>query len=115
RGTTLHEHSLKNVEVELPVATYIVKEYEEQVSAVQRRRLLQTILEDNQCVNKAKSHFMIPTYAIMETIERIKEITGFFQQDSPITYLGYPLYIGGQRIIYYSDLVAKVVKRISGW
>ena len=34
---------------------------------------------------------------------------------SPIIYLGCPLYIGGQRIIYYSDLVEKVIKRIAGW
>ncbi|KAG5606071.1 hypothetical protein H5410_027563 [Solanum commersonii] len=32
-----------------------------------------------------------------------------------INYLGCPLYIGGQRIIYYSELVDKVVKKISGW
>ncbi|KAH0709403.1 hypothetical protein KY284_010830 [Solanum tuberosum] len=87
------------------------------------RRSLQLIMKtlstyevvSDQCVNKEKSHFMIPTNATMETIERINEITGFSQQDNPITYLGCPLYIGGQRIIYYSDLVAKVVKRISGW
>ncbi|XP_015158216.1 uncharacterized protein [Solanum tuberosum] len=40
---------------------------------------------------------------------------GFSQKDSPITYLGCPLYIGRQRIIYYSQLVDKVAKRISGW
>ena len=33
----------------------------------------------------------------------------------PITYLGCPLYIGGQRIINFSDMVEKGIKRISGW
>ncbi|XP_049343831.1 uncharacterized protein LOC125808126 [Solanum verrucosum] len=43
------------------------------------------------------------------------EIIGFTQRESPINYLVCPLYIGRQRIIYYSDLVAKVVKKISDW
>ncbi|XP_049386507.1 uncharacterized protein LOC125850697 [Solanum stenotomum] len=39
----------------------------------------------------------------------------FQSETSPITYLGCPLYIGGQRIIYYSDLVAKITRKIFGW
>ncbi|WMV46087.1 hypothetical protein MTR67_039472 [Solanum verrucosum] len=68
----------------------------------------------DQSINKENSHFMVPTNTPMETIDMVKDITGFYQKASPISYLGCPLYIGGQRIIYYSELVAKVVKRISG-
>ncbi|XP_015168633.1 uncharacterized protein [Solanum tuberosum] len=69
----------------------------------------------DQLINKAKSHFMAPTNTPSDVILLIEEITGFSQKSSPITYLGCPLYIGRQRIIYYSELVAKVVKKISDW
>ncbi|KAK6789624.1 hypothetical protein RDI58_013424 [Solanum bulbocastanum] len=34
---------------------------------------------------------------------------------NPITNLGCPLYIGRQRIIYYSHLVEKASKKVCGW
>ncbi|XP_055802634.1 uncharacterized protein LOC129871697 [Solanum dulcamara] len=68
-----------------------------------------------QLINRDKSNFMVPSNAFNSTIRRIKKVTGFKQKDSPITYLGCPLYIGRQRIIYYSELIAKVVARIAGW
>ncbi|XP_055814708.1 uncharacterized protein LOC129884436 [Solanum dulcamara] len=68
-----------------------------------------------QLINKHKSHFMIPSNAFQSTVQRIKDITGFTQKSSPITYLGCPIYIGRQRIIYYSELIAKVVNKITGW
>ncbi|WMV24651.1 hypothetical protein MTR67_018036 [Solanum verrucosum] len=69
----------------------------------------------DQLINKEKSHFMVPENTPQENIAMIREVTGFNQKVSPITYLGCPLYIGGQRIIYYSDLVAKITRKISGW
>jgi len=69
----------------------------------------------NQLINRDKSHFMIPVDSPQDITDIIKAETGFTQKDSPINYLGCPLYIGGQRIIYYSQLVDKVAKRISGW
>lgn len=68
-----------------------------------------------QLVNRDKSHFMIPSNTPQLVIDTIKEVTGFNQQGSPMTYLSCPLYIGRQRIIYYSTMVDKVVKTISGW
>lgn len=65
----------------------------------------------DQLINKAKSHFMITDKTSQDSIEMIKEITGFSQHKSPMNYLGCPLYIGRQRIIYYSGLVDKVLKR----
>lgn len=58
---------------------------------------------------------MLPAKTPNDIVEMIKEVTEFSQKDSPITYLGCPLYIGRQRIIYFSDLVEKVVKKISCW
>ncbi|KAK6782011.1 hypothetical protein RDI58_019807 [Solanum bulbocastanum] len=82
--------------------------------------LIMSILEDyehtsDQLINKEKSHFMIPSNTSQSIIYRIQEVTGFSKKDSPITYLGCPLYIGRQRIIYYSQLVDKVSKKICGW
>ncbi|WMV45636.1 hypothetical protein MTR67_039021 [Solanum verrucosum] len=58
---------------------------------------------------------MVPVNTSQDIINNIQEVTGFSQKDSPITYLGCPLYIGTQRIIYYSKLVEKVSKMICGW
>ncbi|WMV32844.1 hypothetical protein MTR67_026229 [Solanum verrucosum] len=69
----------------------------------------------DQLINIEKSHFMIPDTTSINIISDIKEVTGFSQKASPITYLGCPLYIGRQRIIYYSHLVEKVSKKICGW
>ncbi|WMV50074.1 hypothetical protein MTR67_043459 [Solanum verrucosum] len=69
----------------------------------------------DQLINRDKSHFMLPVDCHQDIAEMIKEESGFTQKDNPISYLGCPLYIGGQRIIYYSQLVDNVAKRISGW
>ncbi|WMV32841.1 hypothetical protein MTR67_026226 [Solanum verrucosum] len=69
----------------------------------------------HQLINREKSHFMIIDTTSINIISDIKEVTCFSQNTSPITYLGCPLYIGTQRIIYYSHLVEKVSKKISGW
>lgn len=76
-----------------------------------------TMYEDtsDQLINKSKSHFMVPANTPQNTIQMIKDCTCFSQKDSSITYLGCPLYIGRQRIIYYSQLVDNVAQRISGW
>lgn len=47
----------------------------------------------DQLINREKSHFMIPSKTPYITVEIIKEVTGFNQKESPIAYLGCPLYI----------------------
>ncbi|WMV46066.1 hypothetical protein MTR67_039451 [Solanum verrucosum] len=69
----------------------------------------------NQLINRDKSHFMLHVDSPQGIAEMLKEEAGFTQKDNPINYLGCPLYIGGQRNIYYSHLVDKIAKRISGW
>ncbi|XP_059289514.1 uncharacterized protein LOC132043044 [Lycium ferocissimum] len=68
-----------------------------------------------QLINRDKSHFMVHPETSQFTIARINKVTGFNQEGTPITYLGCPLYVGRQRILYFSNMVAKVVSRIRGW
>ena len=58
---------------------------------------------------------MIPTKTPQDIIDRVKTITGFSYKESPITYLGCPLYIGVQKIIYFTGMVSKVISKIKGW
>ncbi|KAG5580329.1 hypothetical protein H5410_050956 [Solanum commersonii] len=66
-------------------------------------------------INSDKSHFMVHTSAFNSTRDRIKRITGFKQREGPLTYLGCPLFVGRPRIIYFSDLINKVLCRVTGW
>ena len=68
-----------------------------------------------QLINGDKSHFMLHSNAFTSTRDRIKRLTGFKQKQGPITYLGCLLFVGRPRNIYFSDLVNKVVGRITGW
>ncbi|XP_055822053.1 uncharacterized protein LOC129890541 [Solanum dulcamara] len=68
-----------------------------------------------QLINKDKSQFMLPLNTNPDIIDRIGRITGFKCTHGPITYLGCPLYIGRQRIIYYTGMVSKVISKIRGW
>lgn len=57
---------------------------------------------------------MLPSNSPQYVVDLIASVTGVSKKDSSINYLDCPLYIGGQRIIYYSKLVDKVIKKISG-
>ena len=63
-------------------------------------------------VNKDKIFFMVTSNTSHDIIEEIKRATGFGRKNGPINYLGCSLYIGGQMIIYFSEVVEKVIKRI---
>lgn len=66
-------------------------------------------------INKAKSHYMTPSCVFHFNVKRIHQIICFTRKESPITYLGYSLYIGRKRIMHFNDLISKVVSRIRGW
>ncbi|KAH0646562.1 hypothetical protein KY284_034446 [Solanum tuberosum] len=68
-----------------------------------------------QLINKDKSHFLLHPNAFRTTCNRIKRYTGFHQKEAPITYLGCPLFIGRPRLIYFSELISKIMNRINGW
>ncbi|XP_070025928.1 uncharacterized protein [Nicotiana sylvestris] len=81
---------------------------------------IMTILIDyedtsGQKINSSKSHFMVPSCVFHYNVTRIQQITGFTRKDSPLTYLGCPLYIGRKRIIHFNGLISQVVSRIRGW
>ena len=68
-----------------------------------------------QKVNKDKKNFMVTAKTKQDIIETIKIETSFGMKNIPITYLGCTLYIGGQRNIYYSEVVEKIIQKISRW
>ncbi|XP_019228142.1 PREDICTED: uncharacterized protein LOC109209335 [Nicotiana attenuata] len=60
---------------------------------------IMTILRDcentsGQKINNSKSHFMVPSCVFHYNVTRIQQIIGFTREDSPLIYLGCPLYIG---------------------
>lgn len=69
----------------------------------------------DQLVSKEKSHFMLTFKTSLDIIKLVKIVISILEKNSLVNYLGCPLYIGRQRIIYYSNLVAKNIMRISGW
>ena len=67
-----------------------------------------------QLINWDKSHVMLHCNAFNSTSDRIKRLTCFKQIQGPINYLGCPLFVYRPRNIYLSDLVNKVICRITG-
>lgn len=106
-----------------PKINYLNFAYETIIFTSSRSKSLKLIMkvlflyEDvfGQLINKTKGHFIMPSNAFKRSVDKVKHITGFLQKKALFTYLVYPLYFGRQRIIYFSDLVSKVVSRISGW
>ncbi|OIT28452.1 putative ribonuclease h protein, partial [Nicotiana attenuata] len=85
-------------------------------SLIKIMRILQEYEQTSgQQINKNKSHFMTDSSVFHYTNRRIHQVTGFTRKDSPITYLGCPLYICRKRIVHFNDLTSKVVSRIRGW
>jgi len=62
-----------------------------------------------QLMNKEKSQLLIPEKTPPDIIERTKAITGFSHTFGPITYLGCPLYISHQKIIYFTSWWLKLL------
>ncbi|KAK6780090.1 hypothetical protein RDI58_022274 [Solanum bulbocastanum] len=88
-----------------------------------RHRTLKLIMQtltsyeetSGQLVNREKSHFMIHTSSFHSIRDRIRRVTGFKQKEGYMIYLGYPLFVGRPRIIYFSYLINKVLNRFTGW
>lgn len=45
----------------------------------------------------------------------IKKITKFQSYPFPMQYLGCPVYCGRKKVVYYNNMVAKVVNKVQGW
>ncbi|KAL2498966.1 Uncharacterized protein Adt_24516 [Abeliophyllum distichum] len=52
---------------------------------------------------------------VLDRIHRLENLTGFWHQQQPFTYLSVPLFKGARKIFLYDDLVQKVRSRIFGW
>ncbi|XP_019266837.1 PREDICTED: uncharacterized protein LOC109244235 [Nicotiana attenuata] len=68
-----------------------------------------------QMVNKRKSSFYVPFQEDDQRITDINKITGFQWCQFPMKYLGCPIYLGRKKVVYFSDMVAKVANRMQGW
>ncbi|XP_055823323.1 uncharacterized protein LOC129891877 [Solanum dulcamara] len=68
-----------------------------------------------QLINKDKSQILIPTNTPVDIMDRVVTITGYKCTHGLMTYLGCPLYIGRQRVIYFTGIVSKVIAKIQGW
>ncbi|KAK6780085.1 hypothetical protein RDI58_022269 [Solanum bulbocastanum] len=68
-----------------------------------------------QLVNRAKSHFFLHSNAFKTTCDRIRKYTGFYHKEALISYLRCPIFLGMPKIVHFSDIINKVVNRITGW
>ncbi|XP_019241989.1 PREDICTED: uncharacterized protein LOC109222035, partial [Nicotiana attenuata] len=68
-----------------------------------------------QLINRHKSPFMTAPCVLPSAVRRIQRETSFYRKDSPLTYLGCPLYTCRIRIMYFNGLISKVLGRIKGW
>ncbi|XP_019225765.1 PREDICTED: uncharacterized protein LOC109207323 [Nicotiana attenuata] len=68
-----------------------------------------------QKLNVDKCFFVTAPNTKAGRINRIRRTTGFMDKQFPFKYLGYPIYTGRKKICYFEEMVAKIVKKISGW
>lgn len=81
--------------------------------------LMQTLKEyENtswKLINAYKIHFMLHSNAFNYIIDSIKTLIGFMKKSGSLDYLRCAVFICRPRIIYLSNLVNKVVCRITSW
>ncbi|XP_060216645.1 uncharacterized protein LOC132644105 [Lycium barbarum] len=68
-----------------------------------------------QLVNTDKSCYYIHHKVPARVNRRIKRHTKMRNGSFPFTYLGCPVFYGRRKLIYYEDLIKKVMKRILSW
>ncbi|XP_060182595.1 uncharacterized protein LOC132612322 [Lycium barbarum] len=80
--------------------------------------LMQTLSKyesiSGQQINKDKSVLAVAPNAQPEEVNRVMRITGINHKQFPIKYLGCPLYVGRKKISIFSEMIQKVVSKISG-
>lgn len=69
----------------------------------------------SQKVNHSKSSFYISSWVSNGRVEQISTLIGFRKQYPPFIYLGYPIYVGRKRAIYFQTMVDKISSYISSW
>lgn len=68
-----------------------------------------------QMVNLSKNYLYLHDKTPSAVAKRIKRVTGLTQGKFSFTNLGYPVFYGFRKIIYFEDLLRKVTKRIMSW
>ncbi|KAK4709985.1 hypothetical protein R3W88_004498 [Solanum pinnatisectum] len=72
-------------------------------------------ISSDQLVNRDKSFFFPPPRTAAQRINRIRRCTCFMDKTFPFAHLGCPLYVSRKLIVYFDNMVSKVVKRLNGW
>lgn len=63
----------------------------------------------------AKSYIYLHDNVPYAICQNVKRLTSIAQGTFPFTYLGYPVFFGRRKMIYFEDLLKKVAKRVMGW
>lgn len=66
----------------------------------------------DQLLNKEKSNYMIPSYTPSDITDRIKEITGFIQKESPFHILVVHCILGGKELSITQNWWLSWLKRL---
>lgn len=65
-----------------------------------------------QLINKAKSCFFLHEKTPLLYSIRLRTLIGIRQGNFPLTYLGYPVYYGRRKCLFFEALMRKVARRI---
>jgi len=68
-----------------------------------------------QLINSEKSSFYLHHKIDNHTVNRIKNTLDMKKCYFPITYLGCPIFYAKKRIIYFEELVKKIMRRVQSW
>ncbi|XP_070004432.1 uncharacterized protein [Nicotiana sylvestris] len=68
-----------------------------------------------QIVNRDKSYFLTTPNTIPTIIKRIRKCSGFMDNNFPFTYLGCHVYVGRKNIVFFDNMIRKIVKRLNDW
>ncbi|XP_060211975.1 uncharacterized protein LOC132639553 [Lycium barbarum] len=82
---------------------------------IMMRRLRNYEKASGQLVNTDKSCYYVHHKVSARVNSRIKIHTKMRHGSFPFTYLGCPVFYGRRRLIYYEDLIKKVMKKILSW
>ncbi|XP_060202825.1 uncharacterized protein LOC132631241 [Lycium barbarum] len=69
----------------------------------------------SQLINKNKSCVALAPKANIELIHKVVYITRMHKKEWPIKYLGCPLFVGRMKILFFSEMVQSITKRIHTW
>ncbi|XP_070004648.1 uncharacterized protein [Nicotiana sylvestris] len=67
-----------------------------------------------QMVNRDKSYFLTAPNTTATRINGIRKCSGFMDKNFLFTYLGCPLYVDRKKIVFFDNMISKIVKRLNG-